>query len=139
MKKFIFILYILSLLVLARPAFALVTGGGVATPPCGDQNNPAQISCVGIIAGGIIHAALVFIAPVTIILIIIAGYKFIASRGDSKQLEGARKTITFALIGLAVVAFSYFILSIIAGITGVSCITDIFHNGNAFDFSSCGM
>lgn len=104
---------------------------------CGDANTPAQLSCLGGIFGNTIHAALLFILPVTVILIIISGYKFVTSQGDSKQIEGARKTLTFALVGMAIVAFSYFMLGVIAQITGVTCITEqLKHLDTVFSFNN---
>ena len=48
--------------------------------------------------------------------------KFITSGGDPKQAEGARKTLTFAIIGLMVVVFSFAIVNLVAKTTGVGCL-----------------
>lgn len=103
-------------------------------PACGDSTHPATLACLGTILGGILKAALLFIFPVTIILIIVAGYKFVTSHGEAKQLEGARKTITFAIIGVVIVMFSFLILNIISTVTGVKCIntTNIFNASDIF-------
>lgn len=88
------------------------TGAGIAT-----------ISCIGPVIQNVINAALVFVGIVSLILIIISSIKFIFSGGDPKQVEGARNTLTYAIIGFLVVVLSFTILNLIAYVTGVNCIT----------------
>lgn len=97
---------------------------------CGDVHNPASIQCLEVLFGNVVNALLVLVGTVTVILIIYAGIKFILSGGDNKQLEGARKTLTYAFIGLAIVLFSFFVINIIGFVTGVTCI-------KGFTLTSC--
>ncbi len=53
------------------------------------------------------------------ILLLSSGFKFITSGGDPKALEGAKKTLTYAIGGLIVIILSYLILLLIKEITGV--------------------
>ncbi len=92
-------------------------------PACGSGNSPATLDCfTTTVFPNIIHAAFLLVGVVTVIIIIIAGTKFISSRGDNKQVEGAKKALTYAIIGLSIVLFSYLIINIISYVTGVSCI-----------------
>lgn len=60
------------------------------------------------------------IAGVTFfVLLLSSGFKFITSGGDPKALEGAKKTLTFAIGGLILIIASYLILVLIKEITGV--------------------
>lgn len=60
------------------------------------------------------------IAGVTFfILLLSSGFKFITSGGDPKALEGAKKTLTYAIGGLILIIVSYLILLLIKEITGV--------------------
>ena len=60
------------------------------------------------------------IAGVTFfVLLLSSGFKFITSGGDPKALEGAKKTLTFAIGGLILIIVSYLILLLIKEITGV--------------------
>lgn len=43
---------------------------------------------------------------VAVIMIIVGGFKFMTSGGDSNKTAGARNTIVYALIGLVIVALS---------------------------------
>lgn len=90
----------------------------------------ASINCVPFIIQNLIFWLLVFAGTVALILVIIAGIKFITSGGDAKQAEGARKTLTFAILGLILIMFSFAILRFIAQTTGLNCITK-------FGFSQC--
>jgi len=94
----------------------------MATTPCGDASTPATLDCIVPIFNNIVHAALIFIGSTIVILIILSGYKFITSGGDAKQLEGARKALTYAILGMLLVLFSFFIINFIGTITGVTCI-----------------
>ena len=53
------------------------------------------------------------------ILLLSSGFKFITSGGDPKALEGAKKTLTYAIGGLILIVLSYLILLLIKEITGV--------------------
>ena len=52
------------------------------------------------------------------IMLLTGGIKYITSGGDPKSVEGARKTITYAIGGLFVILISYLILVFIKTITG---------------------
>ncbi len=63
--------------------------------------------------------SLLFIAGILLFIMLIAGgIKFITSGGDPKGLESARKTLTYALIGIILVAAGYLVLVLISNITG---------------------
>jgi glucose uptake protein GlcU len=67
----------------------------------------------------VVGYALGFAAIVLFILLLVGGFKFITSGGDPKAIEGAKKTLTSAIIGLVVILVSYLILVLIKNITGV--------------------
>jgi len=53
------------------------------------------------------------------IMLLIGGFKYLTSGGDPKAAESARKTITYAILGLALILISWFILRFIEEFTGV--------------------
>lgn len=61
----------------------------------------------------IIDWALYLAAIVAVIFIIIGGYYYITARGNDEQAKQGRKTLTNALIGLAIVILSYLIVQIV--------------------------
>ena len=54
-----------------------------------------------------------------------AGFTFIFAGGDAKKLEKARNSITFAIIGIVVIASAFLIISTIASFTGAKGILDL--------------
>lgn len=74
-----------------------------------------------IIALGI-NVLLFGIAITALFFIIFAGIKWITSSGDSKQIESARQTLIYAVIGLAVAFFSFLIVSVLGAFLKVPLI-----------------
>lgn len=84
----------------------------------------ASLQCLPVLFANVLQALFFFAGTVAAILIIISGIRIITAGGDAKLLETARKTLTYAILGLFLILFSYLILSIIAQVTGVKCILD---------------
>ncbi len=53
------------------------------------------------------------------VMITFAGYKYLRSGGDPKNLEAAKMTITWALLGIVFMAVGWLILQLIQIATGV--------------------
>lgn len=56
---------------------------------------------------------------VLFIMLIMGGFKFITAGGDPKAIEGAKKTLTYAIAGIVLIALSFLILRFISTFTGV--------------------
>jgi hypothetical protein cdivTM_30108 len=53
---------------------------------------------------GVIRVALGALAAISIVVIIVAGFQFVVSRGDPAQVKKARQTILYAVVGLVLAA-----------------------------------
>lgn len=95
-----------------------------------DVGQILTLRCIPILFEGAIRYLLIFAGLIALIFIIIGGIKLITSSGDSKQVDAARKTITWAVIGLALILMSFAIVRFVGAITGVNCI-------NQFGFNVC--
>ena len=95
-----------------------------------DPNTPASLACIPAVFANIISALLTLAGVVAVFFIIIGGFKLINSGGDPKQLDSARKTLVYAVLGLALVFLSFLIVRTIAYVTGVDCI-------RLFGFNQC--
>lgn len=84
-----------------------------------NTNDVAKISDLKVVFENIVGYALGMAGIVLFILLLVAGFKYITSGGDPKAVEGAKKTLTSAVIGLVVILISYLILVLIETITGV--------------------
>ena len=84
--------------------------------------NIATLDCFPIIFQRFASGALILAGITAVIMIAFGGIKLIFAGGDAKQVEGARHTLTYAIIGLVVILLAGLIVSLIALITGVTCI-----------------
>lgn len=90
---------------------------------CSSATGIATIKDLECIFGNVVKSALGFAGIVLFVILLSGGFKYITSGGDPKALEGAQKTITYAIGGLIVILLSYMILVLIKAITGVN-VTD---------------
>jgi hypothetical protein len=86
---------------------------------CVENGDVATLSCIPIIIQNIVLAALAFSGLVALVLIIYSGITYITSHGDPQKVEGAKKTLTWAIVGLVVIFLSFFVVNLISQVTGV--------------------
>ncbi len=87
------------------------------------ENGVATLGCIPIVIQNVITAALGFAGFIALVLIIISGIRDITSKGDPQGVESAKKTATWALVGLVIIFLSFFIMGLISQITGVTQIS----------------
>ncbi len=58
----------------------------------------------------IINVISAIVGAVAVIMIIIGGFKYVTSGGDSNSVSGAKNTILYAIVGLVIVAFAQIIV-----------------------------
>lgn len=141
MKKFLLIFTAVTLFAsLVSPVLAQnrrqltgIEGRNCLYNPGGDirETGVVTIDCILPLFANIIFWLLMLSGTVALFFIVFGGFKLLTSGGDPKNVEGARKTITWAIIGLVVVLLSFGIVSFIGETTGVACIRE-------FGFSQCG-
>jgi len=92
--------------------------GGQANCQTSRQNTQNKVNSL---ITNIINIFSVIVGIVAVIMIIIGGFRYIVSGGDSGNVTNAKNTILYALIGLVIVAFSQFVVKFILGkITGAA-------------------
>lgn len=62
------------------------------------------------IARRIINLFSIVVGAVSVIMIIIGGFRYIISGGDSSGVQGAKNTILYAIVGLVIVVFAQVII-----------------------------
>jgi hypothetical protein len=139
LKKFLlsFVL-ILTLITIVFPASTFAqTLNGISPRPLdsctyshGDIKGVVTLDCIPILFINLLYYALLFAGVVALFLVIFSGIKFITSGGDAKQLEGARKMATWAIIGLVVILMSFAMVRLVSQVTGVGCLS-------RFGFNQC--
>lgn len=89
------------------------------------QTGVATLKCLPAVFINLINAALIFVGVIALIIFIFAGIKLINSGGDPKKVGEAKKTMTYAVIGVVIIFMSFFIIRVISQVTGVDCLTKI--------------
>lgn len=74
-------------------------------------NGVATLRCIPCFLKYSINFIFALAGVVAVLFIIMAGVRFITSRGDEIQVEKAKKTLTFAIAGLVIVVFSFAIVN----------------------------
>ena len=108
------------------PALALVAAVGVApvtyaascsTPQecaqdgVGSVDTGASSASVSDIIQSIVNILLFVIGAVSVIMIVIGGFKYVVSNGDASQVKSAKDTIFYSIIGLVVAILAYAIVN----------------------------
>lgn len=124
------ILSVISLAILTASVF-----GGVLTGATVSAQTPKQAACEGVaITGGgncgdvdaeggnaaestvnktvqlVINVFSFIVGVASVIMIIVGGFKYITSSGDSSSVNSAKNTILYAVIGLVIVAMAQVIV-----------------------------
>lgn len=106
-----------------------------AQDPCAGAENPSKCqSCQAVeYAGGsdcdestvkekvdntfttIINAAAIIAGTICVLLILIGGFRYVVSGGESGGVQGAKNTILYALIGLVVVVVARTLVVVVLG------------------------
>lgn len=112
-------------------AFLVVSIAGIITPPAmvsADAKGQVCNSIGGCDGGGadiqrvitqIVNILSAIGGIIAVIVIIVAGVKFITSGGDSSGVASARNTIIYAIVGLIIIAFAQIIVRfVLQNVTG---------------------
>lgn len=81
---------------------------------------PAELSQLEDVFGSVVTSLLALGGIVLFLMLLSGGFKYLTSGGDPKAVEGAQKTLTYAIGGLVLLAGSYIILKIIENFTGAT-------------------
>lgn len=109
----------LSLTAAVLPSVALADEAKTYTAPTVGILDPTTTS-ISTIIEKIISWVLLFAGAIAVLFIIYAGFMYVTSAGNKERIETAKKTLTFAVIGLIVIILANFIV----GLVGTT-ITDV--------------
>jgi hypothetical protein len=100
---------ILALIVSVMPFVAEAVGGPTKFP------NPIQATSINGLLRDLMRIVIELGAIAVVLFLILAGFKFVTARGDTKQIESARSTLTWTVIGGMVVLGAQVIADAIQG------------------------
>lgn len=78
----------------------------------------ATLACLGVLIYNVVVLLLIASAFATLLMLIIGGIRFSLSGGDPKKVAAARGTLTYAIVGIAIVFFAFVIMRVISTVTG---------------------
>lgn len=84
-----------------------LTGGSCTTDPNATENK------INSTIATVINIFSWIVGITAVIMIIIGGFKYITSQGDSGNVSGAKNTILYAVIGLVIVAMAQVIVKFV--------------------------
>lgn len=119
MKKILSTLFLSAALLM--PAYATLSSTAQAATTCQfDQQstrlcNPLPDNNLDSIIVRGLKYILGLIGSVAVVVIVIAGFKMVASQGNSEAIKGAKDSIKWAVIGLAVAFLAYTMVAIVSG------------------------
>lgn len=95
----------------------LPTYGAQVTP--GANPSPATLKELEVVFTRIINFASTLAIFAFFVMFVVAAFKYLTSGGDPKATESARNTMTYAFVGILVIAGSYILLSLLSSFTGI--------------------
>jgi hypothetical protein len=81
------------------------------------------LRCLPVVFHNAVSALLMFVGITAVFFIILAGFKFATSGGDQKKIQDGKKIMTFAIVGVLIVLFSFAIIYFIGYATNTNCVT----------------
>ncbi|MBI4059093.1 hypothetical protein HY404_02510 [Candidatus Microgenomates bacterium] len=87
--------------------------------PGATENGVATIKGLEVIFSNVVTIAIALAGIALFIMLISGGFKFLTAGGDKQGVEGAKQTLTYALIGFVVIISAFLILQFIKEFTGV--------------------
>ena len=85
-----------------------------------------QNSTIGDIVSRAIPLVFAFAGLGLLLMLLSAGYTFLTSAGDAKQMEKGKQQLTFAVVGFLIVFAAFWVVQLTGTIFGLESMTAIF-------------
>ncbi len=110
-----------ALLYSASPAFAQTAQWrGVCVG--GNENDVATIQGLECMIANIFTVIITLIGLSAFVMLVVGAVRWMLSGGNSSNLDKARNTMTYAVIGIVVALSAFIVINLISGFTGVETI-----------------
>jgi len=114
------VLLIITHTIYARPVFAQgAVSWGEVSDECADPTRPAGIKCFEAVFANLIVFFVSAAGVALFVMLLIGGYKYLLSGGDSEKTAQARSTMFYAILGIVIMISAYIVLNAIKWFTGV--------------------
>lgn len=68
------------------------------------------------IVGNVVNVMLFIVGILAVIMIIFSGIRYITAHGDKNQVEGAKNTLIYSIVGLVVAIIAYALVNWVVGL-----------------------
>ncbi len=75
--------------------------------------NPTGSTSFGQILFTVINGLLIFAGAIAVLFLIVGGFRYVVSTGNPDSVEGAKKTILYAILGLVVIMIAFLIVNVV--------------------------
>ncbi len=137
LKKYNFILGFLSLLTLLvipfNVIYALPVGPGPGSQSTFGASPPHLTGLVGVFSA-LIGLMYTIVTLVLFIIVLVNGFKYLFSGVNPDLKDQARKGLTYAFVGLAVIVLAYFIILLVGSFVAPN-FTNSFVSGSTLQFN----
>ena len=86
----------------------------------GGLTAPSPFTDFGVLISTVVGAFIIFTALASFIFLILGGFQYITSAGDKVHIQTARDRITYAVLGLIVVAVAGALFSVLGAVFGIN-------------------
>lgn len=100
--------------------------GWIKNPYTGTYNTAVPGWGFGYFINNIVSAAFLIAGLMAFAFLVMGGIRYLTSAGDAKAVTDASKSITNAVLGLAIVAAAYFLVQILQSVLGINILTPSF-------------
>ncbi len=103
-----------------QPWTTVVPGDGTPGSGCEITSEGAPtLKCLEAVFANILSVVVTLAGIALFVMLTIGALRYLTSGGDPKATEAARKTMTSAVLGMALIIGSYLILRLISSFTGI--------------------
>lgn len=96
--------------------------GGSTSNSCINGGTDANASLAKL-AKEVINILSIIVGVIAVIMIIVGGFRYITSGGESSNVSGAKNTLIYAIVGLVIVAIAQFIVHFVLSTAGNAGLT----------------
>lgn len=111
------VIVVMVALGLGAVAQAATPGEAIQQGVCLTAQDPAACQSGGLFSGGIfsrIANLLIFLTgAIAVVMVIIGGLRYVLSQGNASQVESAKNTILYAVIGLIIAVMAFAIVNFV--------------------------
>ncbi len=77
------------------------------------------LKCLEAVFANIVSSVMTLAGIALFVMLVIGAFRYLTSGGEPKAVESARKTMTYAIVGIVIIVSSYLVLRLLTNFTGV--------------------